>query len=586
MKIRISSAFLLLAVLFVAGCDVSDPGSPIANRPPTTVITSAPRNGSMVNHYLTLRWSGNDGDGVIAGFNMYIDGQMAAFTLRTDSSISFASPATGESVSHTFRIQAVDDDGEVDSNAPEIQFYTRNEAPTCFFSSDNIVAPNANVARGFKLKLEANDPNRSGVWFTMSVDDTVNWSDWSRDSVFMFADLSLGDFPAGVNTLSNEELTEGLHTIYARCKDSGSAISPVVSRAVNVGLNRVPVMGETTVRYNHGTASDSLYKDGSVYRVNNAQLTIAFEATAFAYRGVIHSFRYRQDEGEWSQWMLLPELGFTDLPTGSYSFDFQARDVAGSLSHTSSYFVNLVTQQLSDSVIVVDETRNGNGTLTSPSDAQVDTFYSSVLNGYRFRQIDMSARSPGAYVSPYDLQNIGVIIWHADDRSEQMLDNQTRILVEFLRRGGRVVFSGWDIMNAFSVDDATQLYTDSDFESRYLRAFEAKRDPSNNWLAVQQGTGTIGENGFPSLTIDQSKILSNWQGALPRTWVFDQHGECTVIGRLTTRDPDYFQNGLVAAYLYDVTFRVAVFGVPLYYCMQPQVADMFGTLMPVMLYGL
>jgi len=586
MKTRIISVVFMLAAFCVAGCNVSDPGSPIANRAPTTVITSAPGNGTTANHNLTLRWSGNDADGVVAGFNMFIDGAMVAFTLRTDSTISFSSPATGELVSHTFKVQAVDDDDAVDQNAPEIQFYTSNLPPTCIFSSDNIVGPNANVAPGFRLKLEADDPNRSGVWFTVSVDDTVNWSAWSTDSVYMFADLSLGSFPGGVNTLSNEELTAGEHVVYARCKDSGSAISPIVSRTVNVALDHIPLMGETTVRYNHGTASDSLYKDGSIYRVNNAQLAIAFEADAFSYRGVIHSYRYRQDEGAWSEWMELPELGFTDLPTGSYRFEFQARDVAGTLSDTSSYFVNLVSQSLTDSVLVVDETRNGNGTPTSPNDAQVDEFYESVLAGYKFRQVDMFDRSPGAYVSPYDLQNIGVIVWHADDRSEQLLDEQVRILVEFLRRGGRVVFSGWDIMSAFSVEDAEQVYTESEFESRYMRAFEAERDPGNNWQAVQECTGLNGENGFPNLSIDASKLLGFWNGALPRSWVFVPRGECTVIGRLTTRNGDYFQNDQIAAYYYDVTFRVAVFGVPLYYCVQEQVTDMLGTLMPVMLYDL
>lgn len=588
MKTIFNSLLLVSAALLLSSCEVSDPGSPIANRPPTTTITSAPQSGSTVNHYLTLRWSGNDGDGVIAGFNMYIDGALVAFTARTDSAISFDSPSTGQLVSHTFKIQAVDDDNEADPNAPEIQFFTSNVAPTCAFSSDNIVRPNSNVAPGFRIKLEADDGNRSGVWFSVSVDDTVNWSAWSTDSVFLFADLSLGDFPDGLVPLTNEELTEGVHTIYARCRDSGAAVSSTISLPVNVSFTHTPVMSDLLARYNHGTASDSLYPDGSIYRTNNAELVVAFEATAFSYRGVIHSYRYRQAESDWSLWIEQPELVLTDLPIGSYEYEFQARDVAGALSDTAAFYVNLIDQQLSDSMLIIDETRDFNGGPGTPTDGAVDSFYMALVEGYNAREIDLQKRfgqENEYYLSPQDLEHIGLIIWQADDRNTFLMGDFRRILSEFMQRGGRVIFSGWDIMRAFTLSDTFATYSGSMFEYRYMRAFNATRASGNENL-LAQATGFIGENGFPNVEVDSTKLLPFWHGAMPRAWIFDPRGECTPIGRLTTIDPNYFQNGEITAYYYDLSFRVAVFGVPLFFYKQPHVEALFDVLLPRMLLGL
>lgn len=569
------------ALLFVlSGCGVNDPGSPLGNQPPETSITSAPQNGTTVNHFLILHWSGNDGDGQIAGFNMFIDGELVTYTTHTDSAISFSAPATGEPVSHTFRIQAVDNDGAVDPTPPEIQFFTSNTAPTCLFSADNIVRPNQNVGQGFSIKLEAEDGNRSGIWFAMSLDDTVSWTEWTQDSIFVFADATLGSFEEDVVVLDHNLLTPGAHTLYARCRDSGLAVSGVVSRVVNVSLNNRPVMGEIIARYNSGAASDSLYPDGSIYRKDNAELVVAYEATAFAYRGLIHSYRYRDPAGIWSEWAAEPALIQTDLPVGAYEYGFQARDLAGELSDTATFFIRLIQQSLTDSIILVDETRDGNGAPSLPTDAQVDNFYAALVDGYNVRQIDLSGR-PDGLITALDVSNSGLILWYADDWSTYQLDDNRRILTEFMQRGGRMIVSGWNLMGAFSLN-AAEEYGGSDFQYRYLRTFTAERDPAT----VQQANGFIGENGFPSISIDGTKILPSWNGAINRTWTFEPRGECTIIGRMSTNDPGYFLNGRVTAYYYDLSFRVAVFGIPLYFTQQPQAEALFEVLMPRMMTGL
>ena len=584
MKYRILGLLCsLLLLAFYVGCETSDPGSPLANRPPSTRITAAPQNGTVVNHYFSLHWAGNDVDGEVDGYNIFIDGQLVTYTASTDSTISFSAPSTGEIVSHTFGVQAVDDDGDIDPAPPEIQFYTRNTAPTCIISGDNIVGPNANVGQGFQIRFESSDANRSGMWFSMSPDDTASWTEWSPDSIYMFANLALDTFPANVIPVDNSALTEGQHTIYGRCRDSGFAVSNIVSRTVNVALDHVPTAPDLVARYNSGVSSDSLYPDGSIYHQLNAELALSYEASAFSYRGQIHSYRYRNPDGTWSGWEIEPSLILTNLPAGEYSYAFQARDLAGVESDTTSFFINLVEQTLTDSIVVVDETRNGNGAPTLPTDQQVDDFYATLVEGYKVRNIDMNDRqSTGGLVTAGDVKDIGLVIWHADDWSEPYyLDDNRRVLAEYMQRGGRVILSGWNVLGAMGTT-TTREYSESDFEYRYLRLFEAERDPGT----VQQVNGMAGQNGFPSVSVDGTKLLVSWNGAINRTWSFDPRGECTIIGRMTTVDPDYFQNGEVGAYYYDLSFRCAVFGIPLYYCNLNEVQALFDVLMPRMLAGL
>jgi hypothetical protein len=572
-----------VVVMLLSSCKTTDPGSPFENQPPTTAITSAPQNGTTVNHFISIHWAGNDGDGEVDGYNMFIDGELVAYTLRTDSSISFAAPATGDLVSHTFKIQAVDDDGDVDPTPPEIQFFTSNTAPTCIFSGDNSVGPNANVGQGFQIRLEATDANRSGIWYSLSLDDTSSWTEWSQDSIYMFADLALDTFPSHVISLSNAALTEGAHTMYARCRDSGLALSPIVSRTVNVALDHAPTAPIVVARYNSGLASDSLYPDGSIYQQLNAELALSYESSAFSYRGLIHSYRYRDTDGMWSEWEIEPSLILTNLPVGEYSFAFQARDLAGVESDTTSLFINLVQQVLSDSVIVVDETRNGNGAPSLPTDEQVDVFYASLVDGYKVRNIDINDRQDtDGLVTAGDLKDVGLVIWHADDWSEPYyLDDNRRVLAEYMQRGGRVIFSGWNILGAMGTTTARE-YGGTDFEYRYMRLFEAERDGAT----VQKVTGLSSENGFPAVSVDGTKLLPSWAGAINRTWTFNPRGECTIIGRMATNDPSYFQTGEVGAYYYDLSFRCAVFGLPIYFLNQAEAQALFAVLMPRMLTGL
>jgi hypothetical protein len=583
-------ALFIMAVglaIWLAGCDVQDPGSPKANFRPTVELSVAPQNGDTVENNKSLEWWGNDADGQIVGYHLFVDGVSISFTSATDTIIAFPAPVEGEYYLHSFGVVAEDNEGLLSDLASDT-FYVYNWAPVADFEPSGTIAEGATVGRDFRISVLSIDTNTSIAYYNISLDDTNHWIGWQRDSVFLFAapeiiaDTVL--FPPDVYGVPNEGLTVGAHTLFARVKDAGGAISSVISLHFTVAENFRPQM-DTTVVASYG--DDAFYLDGSVYYSTQIGLDtrVEFSASAAAYSGEINAYRWQLGEGEWSEWTMDPVIVMTDAAVNDYNFHFTARDMAGTASDTISYFIRIVGQTLSDSVIIVDETVDGNGGPGSPTDAQADQFYTNVLQDYKTRQIDYATHKVGltSYVSPYDIRNAGVIVWHGDDQGAVLLGDNTRILGEFLDRGGRLVISGWNLLRAFTSADTVNSieFSSSSFATRRLRLYAGQKNTTTTTL----GFSGVGE--FPGCRIDSTKLPVSFHGRIPKCWALQPSGECLIMGRMMVSDSltSSFQ-ARTTAYLYYQSFRVAVFGVPLYFCVESEVRDLMQPVMNWMLQGL
>jgi hypothetical protein len=225
-----------------------------------------------------------------------------------------------------------------------------------------------------------------------------------------------------------------------------------------------------------------------------------------------------------------------------------------------------VRQNLTRNIVIVDETRNGAGVPGSPNDTDVDVFYDTLFTGLNVTHVDYTTQG---YVSPLNLKDAGVVMWHADDRAEFRLADNTRILTEFLDRGGRLILSGWDLMSPFSNSADSVNFSTSSFSYVTLHSRYAVRN------TPRTGTGFSGYNNYPGCQVDSSKVPASWAGTIDKLWTFWPRGEEVVIGRLTTSNPGNPLASRPAAYIYDLSFRVAVFGVPLYFCYTDQVYNLF-----------
>ena len=445
--------------------------------------------------------------------------------------------------------------------------------PNIAFNEPWSVPENANAGFGFRMTVRPTDEDQVLTGFAIAVNDSNEWSDWSPFPEFLICDTSLGLFPEDVTLISNTALFEGVNTLYFQAIDSRLVLSPVINRSVTVQSHQ-PFM-DTVVTGTYG--GNDIYPDGSVFYQDGAEITLNLSANAILYRGVINGYRFRDSSGEWSDWFASPAIDLPGLLPGNYPFTFMARDIAGALSESVDYVFRVIDFALSDTIVLVDETRNGTGAPGSPSDAQVDDFYHARLNNYVIRDHDYTLYP---YVSPFTLQNAGLVVWHAEDKAELKLGDNTRLLSDYLNRGGRLLLSGWDVFGPFVSGDSAAFDT-TDFAFAQLGAVSARRDPS---ASPRRCTGFSGDNGFPGCQLDSTKLPASYHGALDRLWTFQPRDNSAIVGRLTVNNSG--QNpleGRPAAYLFGTPFSVAVSGVPLYFCYDDDVQALFDTLVPMLI---
>jgi hypothetical protein len=163
---------------------------------------------------------------------------------------------------------------------------------------------------------------------------------------------------------------------------------------------------------------------------------------------------------------------------------------------------------LDHGILLVDETRNGNGQPGNPNDAQVDTFYHSMLRGFAFT--DWDASDIGVPLAG-DIGPYSTIVWHADDYSQQLISPAVAGLGNYLEFGGKLWLVGWKPVFGLMDETGTYPYTFTAGQFCYdrLRLARAEQSPRPDFI------GANGQNGYPSVSIDSLKTSSGMHGRLP-----------------------------------------------------------------------
>ncbi len=196
---------------------------------------------------------------------------------------------------------------------------------------------------------------------------------------------------------------------------------------------------------------------------------------------------------------------FTPGQPGTYGFAVMAIQNGHTTGLSGIVSVHYTTFPMDQGILVIDETRNGNGSnMLAPTDAAVDAFYDSLLMGYPHQQLDVLSENRAPTVldfAPYSL-----IVWHHDVLNSSFISESEQELESYLLAGGKVLFSGMRYLNQ----------VDSDFRSQYLGIQSVLLNSSADFA------GATGSGNLPVLPVDSSKItLPFYNSRLPNAMVFD-----------------------------------------------------------------
>ena len=184
-----------------------------------------------------------------------------------------------------------------------------------------------------------------------------------------------------------------------------------------------------------------------------------------------------------------------------YYYKIQAVDNDGNGGDLSLYAKGrLATHDLG--LFIIDASLNGFGTQLFPRDTTIDNFYNSLLQGFAVQgQWDIILEE-----NKIDDSDIGVyspIIWHSDVLGGNIA-NDSAVVRQYLKTGGKAVFSGWKLSAALSgVNQNQTIFYPGSYVHNYFYI-----DTVLSSTAAQndfRGAKSLDPN-FPDVMVDSIKI--------------------------------------------------------------------------------
>lgn len=211
---------------------------------------------------------------------------------------------------------------------------------------------------------------------------------------------------------------------------------------------------------------------------------------------------------------------------------------------------------LDHGILLVDETRDGNGQPGNPSDAQQDAFWHAMLEGYRYTDWDVaqSGIPLAADLGPYS-----TVVWHSDDYSQQLADTAVPGLLNYLAHGGRLWFSGWKpVIGLVGFGSYPFTFLPGDFFYDYCHLNRAEQQSAADFI------GATGRQGYPSVSVDSFKTLRSLHGRLPYVDCLLPRDADTIL-TFCSWSGDTFQDKPVGIRWTNGPHRVVLLGFPFYY---------------------
>jgi len=195
---------------------------------------------------------------------------------------------------------------------------------------------------------------------------------------------------------------------------------------------------------------------------------------------------------------------YTDLSANAHTFYYykiQAVDNDGNGGEFSLFAKGrLATHDMG--LYIVDASRNGFGAQIFPRDTTVDNFYNFLLQDFTVQgQWDIILQN--TKIDDSDLSIYSPIIWHSDVLGGNIA-NDSDVVRQYLKTGGKAVFSGWKLSSALTgIDQTLTVFPPSSYVQDY---FYIDTVLSSTTTQVDfKGAESLDPN-FPDIMVDSIKI--------------------------------------------------------------------------------
>ncbi len=243
---------------------------------------------------------------------------------------------------------------------------------------------------------------------------------------------------------------------------------------------------------------------------------------------------------------------------------------------------------LDQGVLIVDETKDGDGSQMNPTDEQVDDFYNELFSNFTSEEYDLIEEGS---IGLADLGAYSSIIWHGNDAEDMSAPfNSKQSIKEYLDFGGNLLYTGYRPSKAFEQVIGLQgSFGAGDFIYDYLKIDEAL----SKIFALCNGA-IANETGYSNIFVDSAKTLASNQFHLKTIENIEPSSLGTAIYKYATMFDSSSTQGIlkgkpVGVEYIGTDYKAVTLSFPLYYMNLSQakeltehiMIDKFEEVMPV-----
>ena len=233
---------------------------------------------------------------------------------------------------------------------------------------------------------------------------------------------------------------------------------------------------------------------------------------------------------------------------------------------------------LDQGILLVDETKNGDGSPLNPTDEQVDQFYRDLLSSFSIDEYDIEEEGN---LGLAELGAYSTIIWHGDDYIEMIAPYECKqSIADYLDYGGNFLYSGFKPSRAFEqVIGLHADFNEGDFIFDYLKIEE-----SNSTIFALFSGANGSDLNYINLMVDSSKTIESEQFHLKNIEVITPSNEGDLIYLYDSEFDSTSLQGVLKGRPVGVEhlisdFKTITFTFPLYYIQFPETKSLMEYIM-------